>query len=251
MAELAGIARLNGENYDLWKYKLQLYLMKENLWDVVDKEKPALLDDTWEERDNKAMATIGLSLEDNQVHHVKKLTNARECWLALKKHHEKSSLSNKVIILKKLCRLQLKRGQAMEDHINDLLNLVDKLSALGQDLSDNLVVALLLSSLPDNYSSMTSALESRPEADLTVELVKEKLIQEYHREKDREAVSREKNTEGRREIKCGFCHRDGHTKNNCRILLAKKSNEQSSQDHVLRGTAELKLKSAKKSGKSK
>lgn len=30
------IAKLNNENYEIWQYRVQLLLMKENLWDVVN-----------------------------------------------------------------------------------------------------------------------------------------------------------------------------------------------------------------------
>lgn len=35
--------------------------------------------------------------------------------------------------------------------------------------------------MPDNYDSLIAALESSPKSDLTIELVKEKLILEYKR----------------------------------------------------------------------
>ena len=39
----------------------------------------------------------------------------------------------------------------------------------------------MLSSLPDSYGTLITALETRPEEDLTKELVKNKLLEEYSR----------------------------------------------------------------------
>lgn len=72
----------------------------------------------------------------------------------------------------------------MEIHINEILNLVEELTALGQQLEDHLVSALILCSLPDSYSTLITALETRPAEDLTLGLVKNKLLEEYNGRKD-------------------------------------------------------------------
>jgi len=35
------IAKLNNDNYESWRYKVELLLIKEGLWDVVSKAAPA------------------------------------------------------------------------------------------------------------------------------------------------------------------------------------------------------------------
>ena len=69
----------------------------------------------------------------------------------------------------------------MQEHINSMLDLVNQMKALRERMADNLVVALLLCSLPDNYDTLITALESRNDEDLTIEMVKGKLINEYTR----------------------------------------------------------------------
>lgn len=108
----SGIKKLNNGNYQVWKYKLELLLIKEDLWDIVINEKPENVDATWMSKDGKARATIGLLVDDSQLVHLRKLKTARDYWETLMKTHEKSTLSNKVMLLKKLCRMQLKEGQA-------------------------------------------------------------------------------------------------------------------------------------------
>lgn len=75
----------------------------------------------------------------------------------------------------------------MEEYISTMLDLVNKLTALGEKLIDHLVVAMLLSSLLESYSTLITALESRAEKELTLDLVKGKLIDEntstYSRQK--------------------------------------------------------------------
>ena len=144
--------------------------------------------DDWRTKDRKARATIGLLLEDNQLHLVRKLQTAKVTWEALKKYHKKSTLSNKVSLLKKLFALKLTEDGNMEMHITQTEDLIDQMASLGETLADNLTVALFLSSLPDSYGTLITALETRPEEDLTQELVKNKLLEEYRR-RNRNAIS--------------------------------------------------------------
>ena len=60
----------------------------------------------------------------------------------------------------------------------------EKLAALGQELPNNLMAAMLLGSLPESYETFVTALESRFEGDFTLNLVKGKLIDEYKRRKE-------------------------------------------------------------------
>ena len=66
-------------------------------------------------------------------------------------------------------------------HIIQMEDLIDQMASLGETLAENLNVALFLSSLPDGYGTLITALETRPEEDLTQELVKNKLLEEYRR----------------------------------------------------------------------
>ncbi|KAK2578972.1 hypothetical protein KPH14_002452 [Odynerus spinipes] len=120
---------------------MELLLIKEDLWDIVQKPKPENANDAWNKLDGKARATMGLMIEDNQLQHIKREVTAKGMWDALRKYHEKSTLTSKVFLLKRLCSLKLSETGDMEEHINNLLNLVDKLTALGETLGDHLVVA--------------------------------------------------------------------------------------------------------------
>ena len=67
---------------------------KEGLWDIFSDNVPDRPSDEWRTSDGKVKATIGLLLEDNQLHLVRRLIIARETWLDLRRYHDKSTLSN-------------------------------------------------------------------------------------------------------------------------------------------------------------
>ncbi|KAI8126706.1 hypothetical protein CVS40_3317 [Lucilia cuprina] len=157
--------KLNNNNYHTWKFNEEMLLLERELWDVITSDIPEQPDDKWLVRDGKARAVIGFSLEEHQKVQIKKLKFYKEYWEVLKKNHEKANLTNRVsLCLRKLTSKKLQDGESMEDHIADFLDIADRL----QDMDEE---------FPEYYN----ALEVRPETDLTLDMVKEKLIQESKR----------------------------------------------------------------------
>src|SRR5215813_1777839 len=87
--------KLTASNYQMWKIKMKLMLVKDDLWDVVN-PKPDPAPATWEKRSQRAQALIALSLDDDQLVHVVAKNSAWETWEALRKLHERPSLSSRL-----------------------------------------------------------------------------------------------------------------------------------------------------------
>lgn len=229
------IAKLSNENYFLWKYKMEMLLVKEGLWNVIEEAKPDPVTPAWTRKDNEARAFISLLVCDNQLNHVRKATSALEAWNSLKNYHEKASLSNKVRLMREICGLKLSENGNAEVHISTMEDLFEKLGALGEKLSDNWVVAMLLSSLPKSYDTLITALETRPEADLTLSLVQSKLLEQYRKRSSTEheeqvalwSTNRSANQKAYNSIECYFCKEKGHVKRDCqqyKVWLQKRNN---------------------------
>lgn len=236
------IVKLNNENYFTWKFRMELIFIKDDVWHVIEKTAPALSSDrsnqstvdAWKRSDDKASATIELLVEDNQLNHIRNKTTAKQWWDALKEHHEKSTLSNKVILMRKICDAKMEEDGDMEAHIDVLTGLFQRLVALGEtQLSDSWTVAMILSSLPASYSTLVTALEARPEADLTLSLVESKLIGEYQRRKASESANNNNSNDSAMKISnkdprlCFFCKRSGHLKRSCTSYAAWKEKQES------------------------
>lgn len=80
--------------------------------------------------------------------------------------------------------MRLKESGDMKTHINRTLNMVDELAALGEVLKEKLIIAMVLASLPESYSTLVTALETRAEDELIFQLVKGKFIDEDRRCRD-------------------------------------------------------------------
>ena len=109
------IERLNNDNYQMWKFKLELLLIKEGLWEHISEQTP-LLSDKWKKDDKKSRGIIGLHVEYNQLIYIQEATTTRESWESLKKHHEKSMLINELHLFLKIGNLMLEEnGNMVED----------------------------------------------------------------------------------------------------------------------------------------
>lgn len=71
-------------------------------------------------------------------------------------------LSNKILLLKRLCTMNLAESKNMEEHINLMIDLRVQLMDIGKTLYEDVFMALILNSLPESYNSLVNGLKSRP-----------------------------------------------------------------------------------------
>lgn len=93
------ITKLNNTNYFHWKQKMELLLLKENLWHIVTQPRPNQFADTtlltdWDLKNNTARRLIGLAIEDSQLIHIKNKSTATGLWEALKIVHERETVTS-------------------------------------------------------------------------------------------------------------------------------------------------------------
>jgi len=156
----------------------------------------------------------------------------------------------------------------MSSHIDAIMEVVGLLRGSGKPLEDEEIVAVLLVSLPETYSGLVTALEGRDEADLTIEYVTGKMLDEYQRriesgesEKNSEValqsavavLSKGSNNNHTKDVKvkrnvkednketriCFFCSKPGHIKAECRSY--KKSQQRKKTSTEMKSTAVAKV----------
>ena len=115
--------------------------------------------------------------------------------------------------------MRLESDGNMEVHITKMMELVDKLRAMGdENFADKYAVAFLLNSLPDEYNGLLTALDSVKEEDLTISYVRDRLIGEWQKKSDnnesREMALKVSSKETRNG-NCYFCGESGHIKRKC------------------------------------
>ncbi len=160
------VDKFNGENFSLWKFKMEMVLASKDLWDIVDgsEEAPPSTADAkdikaFERRVKTAFGMIVTNLVDKEMAHVKHCKGPAEAWKALCNIHETKSLSNILFLRRKFFTIKMHEADNMLDHINKVKSLADQLLCLEVPVKDEDVMMTLLESLPPSYDHLILKLE--------------------------------------------------------------------------------------------
>ena len=73
---------------------------------------------------------------------------------------------------------QMDKGASMLEHVNYIRTLSENQQAVGDPIAGKDLVIILISSLPDSYNYLVTALETIAEERLTWEYVRDRLVHE-------------------------------------------------------------------------
>ena len=111
--------------------------------------------------DQKAKSSIILSMSPSELCYVKHCATARDVWLKLQDVYQSKGPARKATLLKQLLFTKLKEEESMIEHLNMFFGIIDRLSEMDIQVSKDLLVILLLYSIPDSYSYFRCAIEAR------------------------------------------------------------------------------------------
>lgn len=213
-----------------------MILIDRGLWEIVNgSEVPPVSDGSeaaktrladWKKKDNCAMAQIALTIGNTELVHIKGAKSAHEAWTKICSVYEAKGLATKIFLRRKFFNIKFRENDSMQAHINNVREIADQLDAIGAPVNDSDIAMTLLCSLPEQYDSLTVALESRPSNELTFEFVASRLLAEEKRRQESFNVKVNGTTEAaflgtssqneKRNIKrCSFCKQLRHTEQNC------------------------------------
>lgn len=99
MEEKWSVEKLDGSNWNTWKYQMKHLLMVKGLWNLVDGSEVLASDASvavaalFQSRLHKAFSTI----DSAQLYLVTSCEEPKQAWNALKKHFERETLANKLL----------------------------------------------------------------------------------------------------------------------------------------------------------
>ena len=243
------VEKLSGENYHSWKFQMKMYLIGKDLWEIVSgtetlsAEATAAEQSKFRKRENMALASVCLSIATNLQIYVRSAVTAKEAWENLEKHFEEKSLSRKIFYRRKLYSARMQKGTSMINHINYVKTLSEHLEAVGDAVAEKDLVIILISSLPEDYNYLITALETIAEEKLTWDYVRDRLIHEAEKIKLTAGTEKtnacqdallvtdkksEKKPADTKNFKCHYCKRKAHCARDCykKKADAKKSQQQ-------------------------
>ena len=253
--EASYVDKLTADNYQSWKFRVQMVLKGKELWEItsgdetLDENATEEMRQKFKKKENQAHAIVCLAVSDPLLIYVRTTKTAKEAWDSLSGHFEEKSLSKKIFYRRKLYSTKMRMGECtMIDHVNKLKTIAEQLEALDDPVSDKDLVMILISSLPDEYNNLITALETLKEDSLTWNYVRDRVINEFERRKserskksDQEALyvnmkykkggggHTSNKKKGIENFKCHYCKEKGHFLKDCPKKNNKKQEKQETE----------------------
>ena len=232
----ATIRKLSAVNYNSWKIKMEMILIRERLWPVVcqrkvrpsdtssDKPTPAQLE--YDDEAERATATLFLCLGDAPLRHVMALRNPVQVWVKLKELYTSVGFFTRFFIWRHLFNARAESHKDMGTLIDNLRLWQIQLKESGGECPEEILCGVLLNALPEIFSAwITVYTQQYREAktvsfdDLAAQLLNE----------NRRLTERDLNPLGEKFIggqayaardrkggpTCWYCKRSGHREDRC------------------------------------
>jgi hypothetical protein len=145
-------------NFGLWQRRMRGVLIQQRLQVALEDRPEGMSDPEWSDIDQRAISTIEMYITDDVLNHVILAISAKDMWEKLEAIYLGKSLSNKLFLKKKLFKLEMKEGEDVMKHINSFNALINDLSRIDVQFSEEDRALLLLASFPDSYEHFVTTL---------------------------------------------------------------------------------------------
>ena len=190
------VDKFNGENFSLFKFKMEMILDEKDLWDLVEGMEiaPSTGSDeklilAFKKRERTAFRILCTHLVDAQLQHVKSWKGAVEAWKTLCGIHETKGLANVLFLRHKFFTIKVQESDDLLQYINKVKILANQLEALDVAVTEGDIVMTLLESLPSSFENLIVAKETKDLKELTLTYVTSRLMHEVTRKKENQNVA--------------------------------------------------------------
>ncbi|CAB0037468.1 unnamed protein product [Trichogramma brassicae] len=191
---------------------------------------------TWMKSNAEAMSILSTAMEYPQLEYLITCSTAAEMWNKLSSIHEQKTATNKLALTTKFHEYRMSPNDATSQHISKVENMASQLKDVGAPVSEVMIMAKILGSLPTKYHPFISAWESVPEENQTLDNLRERLLREEDRQRDSDDVNRalasmslpnDRKQEkprssssnhqngNKKRVICNFCKKPGHLAKYC------------------------------------
>lgn len=155
--------RFNHENFGVWKALMECGLHANVLWDAVDPGGDAFKKEGAEHRkDRQAAPAIYSVMPIDVLQHVIAKETAKEVWDTLKlmfEGHDRVKKDNLQTLLRNYETLVMGDNESMDAFASRVATLVNRIRALGENLTEASVVRRFLRAAPPRYLQIVTAIE--------------------------------------------------------------------------------------------
>ena len=135
--EKSHIIPLNERNFPTWKVQIKMHLIALELYNIIEEVETAPADMSSAEfrklsnRRNKALATIVLAVEPKLLYLLGDHTDPVKVWKTLINTFQKKTWTNKLRLKNKLYSVKLCRGNNLQEHIKQFVELFVVIAVVG------------------------------------------------------------------------------------------------------------------------
>jgi hypothetical protein len=227
----SGFEKLNDSNYGPWKKLLKALLIRKGLWEVVsgDETLPSGSPNTkpvraFRKRQAEAGAEIILHVEPSQLPFIED-DDPKVVWDALAAMHQARGMATRLTVRRTFWKLE-KGDLTIQAFISEARRLANQLKDIGVTVDEEDIILVLTGGLPPSYDNFVVSLDSTPPADLTLDYVITRLLNEEARqlgtvptaetsERRNVAFAAAQAKRNLAFITCFNCQKKGHFANDC------------------------------------
>ena len=206
---------LDGSNYNEWNFWLKSFLIDAGLWHCIEPREGQIIDP---DLDKRTLAKINLSLKPSVAKITKSCETASGAWNSLQREFESNTIVRMIKMYSNLFSTKFENFSSMNQYVDHILEICEQLENLGEPFRDNVIGAIILGGLPENFTPLILGIQGSQQ-DTTVEFVKQLLLQDGIKDL---GVSKQSETEGafsRKAVKngprCFSCGNCGHIRKDC------------------------------------
>ena len=147
-------------NFFLWQARVKDVLIQQGLIDaLICNERPSTMEEkNWMRIQMQTVSTIRLYLADDVVIHVLNESSPTVLWEKLEELYMAKSLTNALFLWKQFYQLRMTEGQSVQEHLSNFQRILTDLLSVGEKVEEKTRALVLLSSLPQSFESLVTAL---------------------------------------------------------------------------------------------
>jgi hypothetical protein len=180
------IAVLTSENYQRWKFDIEVMLESRDVWDIVSgdsrcptantsvEERKAMKD--WKRQDAIARMLIAKSLDDNHHCYIRDCTSSKDMFDTIVSMKESKSVTSKLGASSQWHAYTWEAGHNITSFLSGLSVLTTKAKSTGVTLDDVTIMGKIIESLPPSFDSFRQTWKLMATDSVTLNDLKGKLL---------------------------------------------------------------------------
>lgn len=213
----------DGRNWSDWKFRMNLIFEERVLKAPLEPTFSTLIQNTKEESDKAILrktereckSLLVQCLADGMLEYIKDAPTAYDMFEILRAKFEKKGILSQTFCRKKLLALKFDDSGNLADFFLEFDSLLRQLKESGVSVPENESVSYLLLTLPSPFDPILTALETVEDEKLTLNYVKEKLLNFELKKSEPETSSCSRETTAfqtgkNNRFTCNYCHKRGH-----------------------------------------